>query len=234
MLELLHSLPFGVTWVDLTGMFLLGLLGGGHCVGMCGPIALAVCPASQGKGITTSALLYNAGRVVTYTMIGGVVGALGGSVSNLGAVLRVQLWLTLLAGLLMAWFGLALLRVMGQPKWMFAIDGGKYPGVGRLLRGVVREGKSWMGLPLGLLLGFLPCGLSMAAFTRALGAHGFGAGALLVAGFGAGTLPAMLLVSWAGGRLTRRMRQAGEMIAGMILLAMAVQHVSKVVSALMG
>ena len=201
MLEQLDALPFGVKWVDLTGMFLLGLLGGGHCVGMCGPIALAICPASQGGGMTLSALLYNLGRVVTYSLIGGIIGALGGSVGDWGSVVRVQLWLTLLAGVLMGWFGLALLRVLGQPKWMFAIDGGKYPGVGRLLRGVVRDGKSWMGLPLGLLLGFLPCGLSMAAFTRAMGADGFGAGAMLVAGFGVGTLPAMLLVSWIGGAL---------------------------------
>ncbi|MFW5739682.1 MAG: sulfite exporter TauE/SafE family protein [Myxococcota bacterium] len=231
-MPLFDPTPFGLMWVDLTGMFLLGLLGGGHCVGMCGPIALAICP-SQTKGLSLSAVLYNLGRVVTYTAIGGVVGAIGGSAADLGSVLRVQLWLTLLAGVLMAWFGLALLRVIGQPQWMFAIDGGKFPGVGKLMRGVVR-GRGWMALPLGLLLGFLPCGLSMAAFTRALGAEGFSAGAVLVAAFGAGTLPAMLLVSWAGGRLTRRMRQAGEMVAGMILLAMAVQHVSKVVAALLG
>ena len=231
---MLSNLPFEVHWVDLTGMFLLGLLGGGHCVGMCGPIALAVCPAARSTGTSLSVVLYNLGRVVTYTAIGGVVGAIGGSVGGLGSVVRVQLWLTLLAGGLMAWFGLALLRVLAQPRWMFAIDGGKFPGVGRLLRGVVRDGNGWLALPLGLLLGFLPCGLSMAAFSRAMSANGFLAGAVLVAAFGAGTLPAMLVVSWAGGRLTMRMRQVGEMIAGMILLAMAVQHVSKAVAALVG
>jgi sulfite exporter TauE/SafE len=224
---------FGATWVDLTGMFLLGLLGGGHCVGMCGPIALAVCPAARAPGRVSAVVLYNLGRVVTYTAIGGVVGAMGGTLATLGEVVRVQLWLTVAAGGLMAWLGLALLRVVSQPSWMFAIDGGRFPGVGALLRGVLR-GKGWMALPLGLLLGFLPCGLSVAAFTRALSADGFLAGGVLVAAFGVGTLPAMLLVTWVGGRLSSRLRLVGETVAGMVLLAMAVQHLSKAVAALVG
>jgi sulfite exporter TauE/SafE len=60
------------------------------------------------------------------------------------------------------------------------------------------------------------------------------AGGLLVAAFGVGTLPAMVLVSWLGGRLSLRARRAGEIIAGMILVAMAVQHMSRAVSALAG
>jgi hypothetical protein len=225
---------FGATWVDLTGMFLLGLLGGGHCVGMCGPIALAVCPAARAPGRARAVVLYNVGRVVTYTAIGGVVGAMGGTLATLGEVVRVQLWLTLAAGGLMGWLGLALLRVVSQPSWMFAIDGGRFPGVGALLRGVVRDGKGWMALPLGLLLGFLPCGLSVAAFTRALSADGFLTGGVLVAAFGIGTLPAMLLVTWVGGRLSSRLRLAGETVAGMVLLAMAVQHASKAMAVLVG
>jgi sulfite exporter TauE/SafE len=225
---------FGATWVDLTGMFLVGLLGGGHCVGMCGPIALAVCPAARAPGRVSAVMLYNLGRVVTYTAIGGVVGSMGGTLSTLGEVVRVQLWLTVAAGGLMAWLGLALLRVVAQPSWMFAIDGGRFPGVGALLRGVVRDGKGWMALPLGLLLGFLPCGLSVAAFARALSADGFLAGGVLVAAFGVGTLPAMLLVTWVGGRLSSRMRLVGETVAGMVLVAMAVQHLSKAVAALVG
>lgn len=223
----------GVSWVDLTGMFLLGLLGGGHCIGMCGPIALAVCPAARARGRSLAVVLYNVGRVVTYTMIGGVIGALGETASSLGSVVRMQLWLTLVAGVLMGWLGLALLRVVGQPGWMFAIDGGKIPWVGSLLRGIVRDGKGWMALPMGLLLGFLPCGLSVAAFTRAIGADGFLSGMALVAAFGIGTLPAMLIVSWFGARLSARLRHVGEIVAGMILLAMAVEHLSKAASALL-
>ncbi|PIE05728.1 MAG: hypothetical protein CSA75_03280 [Sorangium cellulosum] len=179
-------------------------------------------------------LLYNLGRVITYVLIGGVVGAFGGAMGGLGVVVQAQLWLAVIAGLLMGWFGLALVRVLGQPSWMFAINVGKFPGVGALMRGVVRDGKGWMAFPVGLILGFLPCGLSMAAFTRALGADDFFAGALLVAAFGAGTLPAMLLVGWAGQRLTIKMRQTAEMIAGVILLIMAVQQLSKAVSTLLG
>jgi hypothetical protein len=178
-------------------------------------------------------VLYNVGRVVTYTMIGGVIGALGETASSLGSVVRMQLWLTLVAGVLMGWLGLALLRVVGQPGWMFAIDGGKIPWVGSLLRGIVRDGKGWMALPMGLLLGFLPCGLSVAAFTRAIGADGFLSGMALVAAFGIGTLPAMLIVSWFGARLSARLRHVGEIVAGMILLAMAVEHLSKAASALL-
>lgn len=220
--------------VDVVGMFLLGFLGGGHCVGMCGPISLAVCPVAARPRQWLAVLLYNLGRVTTYTAIGGVVGALGGSAADLSQVVRVQLWLTVAAGVLMALFGLGMLRVFGGLQGLFAMDGAKVPGAGYLLGRLVRSQNGLFALPLGLLLGFLPCGLSMAAFTRALSADGWLLGAVLVAAFGVGTLPAMVLVSWLGHRLSLRARRAGEIIAGMILVAMAVQHLSRALPALIG
>ncbi|MCU0691803.1 MAG: sulfite exporter TauE/SafE family protein, partial [Polyangiaceae bacterium] len=218
---------------DLAGMFLLGLLGGGHCMGMCGPIALAMSP-SMGSGRRRGAVvLYNAGRVMTYTVIGGATGALGASAGGLVAIARVQVWLALAAGLLLGWFGLALLRVMGEPTWLFAASGSKIPGVGPLMRRLAGGGGIGFALLLGLVLGFLPCGLSMAAFARALSAEGFSQGAALVAAFGVGTLPAMLLAGWLGHRLSAQRRKLGELLAGLVLVAMAVQHIARALQGLL-
>jgi sulfite exporter TauE/SafE len=218
---------------DLVGMFLLGLLGTGHCLGMCGPIAVAIGPAMGGTRRLAAALLYNLGRIVTYVVLGAVVAAMGGTVAGLGGVARVQVALAALAGVLLGWFGLGLLGVVRQP---LSAEGGKglrLPGAGMLLRHLARGGMPIAALPLGLLLGFLPCGLSMAAISRAVSAGHAWTGALLVASFGAGTLPSMMSAAWAGAWLSVGKRRAVEVLAALLLIAMAVQQLARVGSYLL-
>lgn len=216
---------------DLAGMFLLGLLGSGHCMGMCGPIVVALSSAGASWRANMSAALYQGGRVTTYTAIGAVAGALGAGAGGLVPLARVQVIVTLVGGLLLGAFGLVLLRVVGEPSLLYA-GAARMPLAGRLMRKVVQQRGGLWSYPLGLVLGFLPCGLSMAAFTRALTAAGALNGAALVAAFAAGTLPAMLAVSWLGSRLRQRGRELGQLIAGLILIAMAAQHLSRALRAI--
>lgn len=212
---------------DLIGMVLLGFFGSAHCMGMCGPISIGV-----GARSVASMVLYNCARIATYTVIGAVLGAVGPVAGAVTGLARAQLGLALISGLLLGWFGLAALKVTARPSWMESLAG-ILPGVGPLLRRAALGGW-WVGFPLGLLLGFLPCGLSMAAFVRALGAGGPGKAAILVLAFGVGTLPAMLLTGWLGGRLQPGWRKGAEIIAGIVLITMGVQQIARVFVAIIG
>lgn len=207
---------------ELSALFLLGFLGSGHCIGMCGPIAVAVCSRGATARLGGSSILYNIGRVLTYSLIGAVLGAVGSGLSDLGQLVRLQVWLTLASSLWMGWLALAMLAVVPEPSWLFAVDAGRIPGAGALLGRVVRGGRSLDALLLGLLLGFLPCGLSMAAFSRSLVSGSTLSGLAFSAAFGLGTLPAMLLVGWLGQRVTRKHRQVVVLLAGMVMLGMSV------------
>lgn len=214
------------------GMFLVGLLGSGHCVGMCGPIGIALVPMGEKSRRMGPSVLYNLGRITTYTAIGAVLAAVGGGAERAVPLARLQVWIALVSSAFLAWFGLALLHVIAEPKILYWADGTALPGVGRLLRGIVGEGRSWMGFPLGILLGFIPCGLSMAAIVRGASSGGAVEGALLVCSFGVGTLPAMLLVAGLASRLGLRQRRFGEVVAGVILIGMASLQFSKAIGAL--
>ncbi|MBI5531752.1 MAG: sulfite exporter TauE/SafE family protein [Deltaproteobacteria bacterium] len=208
-------------------MFLVGLLGSGHCLGMCGPIAIALAPSSAAARAwqrIKRALMYNAGRVTTYTIVGIVAGGLGGGLTRLMPLMRLQAWVALLAAVLLAAFGLAALGVLRLPRSFQSVDATRLPGYARALRKVASSGGTGATLGLGLMLGLLPCGFSMSAFTRALGAQGALHGGALVLAFGLGTFPAMLTVGVVGDRLSARYRKAGQIVAGLILIVMAVRQ----------
>ena len=219
------------------GMFLLGLLGTAHCLGMCGPLVLAL-PASRGR--LRSHLLYHAGRITTYTIVGAVLGAIGSGLVGLsslssedpmGTVARVQVVVSLGAAVLLGWLGLARLGIMAEPSWMAMATPSRVPGFSRVLRRAAAGGSLSM-VGLGLVLGLLPCGLSFAAFAAALPSGGAAQGALAVFAFGLGTLPGLLLLGTAASRVARRHRRAIELLAGLLLVGMAAAMVADGVDAL--
>jgi sulfite exporter TauE/SafE len=213
--------------VDLTAMLLLGLLGTGHCVGMCGPLVIAF-PGRTGR--VSAHLAYHAGRLATYTLLGALVGLLGGALRGgaaaVGAdplvwVVRSQVALSAAAAVFLLLFGLSRLGLIREPEWLAAATPSKVPGAARLLRRTLAGGGNRHLLGVGLLLGLLPCGLSYAALARSLAAGSPGAGMAMMAAFGAGTLPGLLALGFGAGRLFQRWRRQSDLIAGMIMLAMA-------------
>ncbi len=174
--------------------FTIGLFGSLHCVGMCGPIALAL-PVVGDSPTTRIAgrLLYNFGRIVTYAVLGLLFGILGRAVDIAGA----QQGLSLILGILL------IAAVILPQRWRRAllprID--LLPGVGRLRAAVARlfRLRSMSALALiGLLNGLLPCGFVYFGIAGAVLAGTPGNGALYMALFGLGTLPMMLATSLAG------------------------------------
>lgn len=182
----------------LISAFFLGLVGSLHCAGMCGPLVLAL-PSTTGTWVATISgkLLYNAGRVLTYCILGALFGLLGQTLVFAGA----QRWLSLGAGVVILGGLLISMRYkLATPATLF---------VGRLRSGMSRALKA-RTLPsllaLGFLNGFLPCGLVYVACAGAVATGGFvpSIGYMLLFGFG--TIPMMLGLALLGGNLQAAIR----------------------------
>ncbi len=178
--------------------FLLGLVGSLHCAGMCGPLAIALplqSPEANSSGRSSSLafllgrLCYNGGRIITYCLMGVVFGLAGKTLlmAGLQKWLSIALGTALIAGLL-ASQRLALWRPIS-----LAVEKVKHQ-----MAGLLRQ-RSVLSLgTLGILNGFLPCGLVYVAATGATATGGILAGAEYMAVFGLGTVPMMLAISLSG------------------------------------
>ncbi|MEH6566978.1 MAG: sulfite exporter TauE/SafE family protein [Halopseudomonas sp.] len=197
----------------------LGLLGGGHCIGMCGglmgALTLAI-PAAQRKGwpLWRILLSYNLGRIISYTLAGALLGSFGWALEGmgLGPVLRTLAGLLMICmGLYLAnwWSGLTRIETLGRGLWRHI-----EPRARRLLP-VERPAQA---LLLGALWGWLPCGLVYSSLVWA-SSHGNGAtSALLMLAFGIGTLPTLLATGAAAERLTALLRRRSLRIGAASLI----------------
>lgn len=180
---------------ELGAAFLLGLLGGVHCLGMCGPIALAVAAGpSAGRFRTVlNPCLYNTGRVITYALLGVLVGLFGHALRLAG----LQQSLSIAAGIAVL-LGAAV--HVGAPHllhpghawfaWLAALK--------RAWARLFSQRSPAALVGIGLLNGLLPCGLVLVALAGATAAGTAAGGAAFMASFGAGTFLPMLGVSLAG------------------------------------
>jgi len=214
--------------VDLTfgAALIVGLLGSSHCLGMCGGIVSALnmgvtdSLGTRPKSIFVYQLAYNMGRIGSYLLVGLAAGSLGAGLAELG--------LTPLAGRLLAaffmialglylanwWRGLALLEKLGARLWRHLQP------LGQRLFPIQNP---WQAFLLGAVWGWLPCGLVYAVVAWSLTTASSVDAALLMLGFGLGTLPAMLLAGnafnylkqWVKAPLIRRS-------AGLVIMAFGI------------
>ncbi|MFC1642982.1 sulfite exporter TauE/SafE family protein [Myxococcota bacterium] len=212
--------------LDIVSIFALGIFGTGHCVGMCGPLVLAL-PGHRGR--LPAHLFYHLGRISTYTLVGACLGIAGavlgtqeGAVAHSpGPVARIQLICSLVAAVVLVLLGLVRLGVLREPRWMAMASPTRLPGFRHVQARAFRVGDAPALILFGALLGLLPCGLSYAAFVRALPAGGALPGALLLAAFGIGTLPGLLLVGGVASQVARRHSAWFNLGSGLLLLGMA-------------
>jgi hypothetical protein len=216
---------------DIGGMFLLGLIGTGHCIGMCGPLIFAF-PGRTGRFLPH--LLYHLGRVATYTAIGGIMGGIGqlmtGAAGNGagGAVLiKVSLWL--IAAALLLVLAVTRLGILREPAWLGRISPERIPGFKNALEGAAGNRARAAFFFMGMMLGFLPCGLSYGAFAQALGSAGFIQGISATLAFGLGTAPGLILLGTGASALFRRYRRPSDVISGILMIYMAVKMGSKAI-----
>jgi sulfite exporter TauE/SafE len=220
--------------LDLVSLFLLGFLGTGHCVGMCGPLVFAF-PGQTGHFV--SHLIYHSGRIVTYTLIGFLMGGLGAglarlfsgaeSMSYLKTLAQIQVVFSLLAGVFLILFGLAQLGLIKEPGWMAVALPEKIPGYRKLTRAAFTHSGNLNMLLIGFVMGFLPCGLSFAAFSRALATASPVNGGLCLVAFGLGTLPGLLFIGTGASHIARRYRRQSDILSGILMLGMGMMLIAK-------
>lgn len=219
---------------DFFSMFVLGLTGTGHCLGMCGPLVVAI-PGPKGQW--SAHMAYHAGRLITYSLVGLVLGALSAGFVRLTSavtqdpmiwIARLQMLITAAAALFLLVLGAQRLGLIREPRWMAMAQPNRIPGVGNALSRTLRSRDLGSIFFLGLALGLLPCGLSYAAFTRALASSDMIDGGLLTFCFGIGTLPGLLLLGTGAGALWRRHRMASDIISGLIMIAMGVSLIVRI------
>jgi hypothetical protein len=176
--------------IDIWTAFTLGLIGSLHCAGMCGPLALALPAAGNtAPGYVLGRVAYNAGRIVTYCLLGIVFGLAGWTFLLAG----LQRWVSIALGVALL-LGLLASRRLALWRPVTSAVNQLKSGMSVLLR---RRSFAALGA-LGLLNGLLPCGLVYVACAGAAVTGGVFAGARYMAAFGAGTVPMMLAISLSG------------------------------------
>jgi len=201
----------------LASALILGLLSGGHCLGMCGglmgALTLAIPPQRRTQRLRLL-LAYNLGRILSYTAAGWLLGLGGWAVANSPAATALRLLAGLLLitmGLYLAgwWSGLTRVETLGHGIWRHI-----QPVASRLLP--VSSGPR--ALLLGALWGWLPCGLVYSTLLWAASQGDAWHSALLMFVFGLGTWPVLIATGFAAERLTALLRQRSIRIAGGMLV----------------
>lgn len=198
--------------------FLFGLLGSFHCVGMCGPIAMALpFGRSSGWRYYAGRLLYNGGRLVTYALLGTLAGAFGQSLQLAG----LQQVVSIISGLLILFILVAPAAFKGRAGAMLGTD--------KAVVWVRRKlgyyfGRDNLGalFMVGSLNGLLPCGFVYIALAGAISAPGIPGAMLYMALFGLGTFPLMFLVSLSGKFISLKLRGTFNRIVPYVGMALAI------------
>jgi len=210
-------------------MFMLGILGTGHCIGMCGPLVIAF-PARSGR--FASHLYYHLGRILTYVLIGSIMGGIGAGLAEIAVatgghypvwVARIQMGVSFVAALFLLIFGLARLGIVSEPGWMVMASPDKIPGYRKLLKTAFANKRQAEMFFIGMMMGLLPCGLSFAAFTRALPSGSPIKGAAMVFAFALGTVPGLLLLGTGASGFARRYQSHSDIFAGLLMVYMAAE-----------
>ena len=204
-----------------------GFLGGfGHCVAMCGPLVgalgISAPPGIPARRALLPQLAYHLGRITTYGTLGAVMGLAGSFVNVAGRLAGWQDVVAVLAGALMVAMGLG---AATQSLWVKSAEGrlaGRVLGAVRRLAGHEAPLRAY---PLGLVLGFLPCGLSYSAFAAAAATGHPARGMALALAFGAGTLPALLLAGAVVSALSARARGLLHRAGGLLVALLGVLFV---------
>jgi sulfite exporter TauE/SafE len=226
--------------------FLLGLSGAAHCVGMCGGIVATLAsregrlPAGQaviafthphadgvvgvhrssaGTAVLTP-LLYNLGRISSYSIAGALAGAAGSAAWLGSTLLPLQQAAFVIASLMMILIGLHLAGLPVLSHWFERMGAWVWKLVEPAARASLRRPGLRGAFLAGAAWGWVPCGLVYSALTAALVSGSAAAGAAIALAFGLGTLPALSVLGWATGRSLARARTSRLLrVMGVLIVA---------------
>lgn len=209
--------------------FIVGLLGGVHCLGMCGGVVGSLTFSLSAKHQVSQwrmlpfQLAYNLGRITSYVIIGALIGLMAASLTSLVPFLPLQQLLQVFAGLFMValglylggwWLGVARVEQLGGWLWQ------RLRPYTQKLTPVHSLPQAWL---YGLVWGWLPCGLVYSVLIMAFSAASMTQGGLVMLAFGLGTLPNLMLMGvfafyftrWARMIWVKRAAGAGVLIMGL-------------------
>jgi sulfite exporter TauE/SafE/copper chaperone CopZ len=221
LLNIFYNFPEARAGMGYGMLFMVGLLTSVHCVAMCGGINLSQSlsnlaspsmPRAMKFLVIRSGFLYNLGRVVSYTLIGGLVGTLGAVVSPSESFRGM---IQLIAGVFMVIMGLNMLNVF---PWLRRFT----PRMPKIFADKIRAGKNNGPLLIGLLNGFMPCGPLQAMQLYALSTGSFVRGALSMLVFSAGTLPLMFGLSALSSILSKKFTRGMMTVGAAMVVVMGV------------
>ena len=217
--------------ISVLSAFLVGLLGAVHCFGMCGGIVGALTlglpeRSRSGAALAGYLLAYNVGRLVSYTLAGALMGGVGWLAAHWSGLHQVQLGLQLVSGLFMIalglylggwWRGLVRVEEAGSLLWQ------QIEPLGRRLLPVRTPGQAFV---LGLLWGWLPCGLVYSVLVWSIATGSPVQGGLLMLSFGLGTLPALLAMGAAAARISHWIQdQRARSVAGVLVVLFGIYFI---------
>ncbi len=215
-------------------VFLIGILGGfSHCIGMCGGFVMTYSLkltdniSNNNKSFWQKFfphLLFNGGRVFTYTILGEIFGILGSTLGFILAFRNFQGGLMLFAGIIMIVMGLDFAGFLPAHK------PDTFPGINKfknLVQSLFRRVNHRNLFGLGFVLGFLPCGMVYAIGAKAAATQSIIGGGLTMLFFGLGTLPAMILTGLTAHLISNKLRNRLYKIAAILIIILGIVTVVK-------
>ncbi|WP_374351274.1 sulfite exporter TauE/SafE family protein [Chitinimonas sp.] len=199
---------------------LAGLLGGAHCLGMCGGLSAALGLNASAVRRWPLLLAANVGRVSSYTLIGAALGGIGGLSAWLPLAAKIQVGLYLLSNLLIVLLGLYIADLSRFVVQLERLGGGIWRRLQPRFLGLLPLRSASAAFAAGALWGWLPCGLVYSAGMAAMASGSALLGAATLLAFGVGTLPNLLGMALAARHLDRwRQRRSVRLVAGLSLSA---------------
>ncbi len=220
-----------MTELTVVSAFLVGLLGGAHCAAMCGGIVSAIswrnAPASlrnaSSGGRATNHVAYSAGRICSYVFAGTVAGWIGSGALLMDPLFPVQTGLYLLASLLLLAQGLYLAGIWRGVVYLERGGARIWRHIQPWTRRLVPIDSATKAFALGVLWGWLPCAMVYSVLAIALASGHPLSGAMTMLAFGLGTLPNLLAMGFAAGRLQPLLKHVRlRLVAGVLVMAFGV------------
>jgi sulfite exporter TauE/SafE len=222
-----------VSELSIVAAFMIGLLGSTHCIGMCGGIvsALTMGLSEQTRRsplkLLPYLLTYNAGRLISYSIAGLIVGLLSSTLSDVFQIGRFPIG-GVVGGLFMVALGIYIAGWFQTLTWLEKLGSAFWRKVEPFGRRFMPVRSPAQALGLGFFWGWLPCGLVYSTLALAATSDGAVNSALLMLAFGVGTLPILLLMGTLANRLQRIIRHRWtRYIAGILIILFGVMILSK-------
>ncbi len=215
---------------SIIAVFLVGLLGGVHCLGMCGSIVgIFTAQLPKNRSRWPFHLAYSSGRIASYTVAGALVGTVGQAGLLMRDAVPVQHLLFALSSSMLVMLGLYLAGLWGAVRRLENLGGGLWKRLQPCTTKLLPVNTVPRALALGVLWGWLPCGLVYSVLVTSLASGSTAQGALIMAAFGLGTLPNLLAI----GLFWERCRKWAQsprvrLVAGLVVMGFGVYGLIKV------